>query len=68
MLDYLHEVNSTQGTASEKLIRDLSYRFQQEDKTCTMCGLPEPREQYDELQNQRSKYEPSEQLRLYDDV
>ena len=68
MLDYLHEGNSTQGTASEKLIRDLSYRFQQEDKTCTMYGLPEPREQYDELQNQRSKYEPSEQLRLYHEL
>jgi len=68
MLDYLHEVNSTQGTASEKLIRDLSHRFKQEDKTYTMYALPKTREQHDELQNQRSKYEPSEQLRLYDDV
>jgi len=65
MEDFLHEPNSTEASALEELIRDLSYRFQQEDKTCTMYGLPEPREQFDELQNQRYKYDPSKQPLLY---
>ena len=68
MEDFLHEPNSTEASALEELTRDLSYRFQQEDKTCTMYGLPEPREQFDELQNQRYKYDPSNQLLLYNQL
>jgi len=39
---------------------NLSYRSHQQDKACLMYGLPESREQYDELENHRSNYDPVE--------
>jgi len=64
-LDFLHEANTTQLIADQKLIKDLSYRFVMEEKTSTMYGFPEPTDHQSELDIERTKYSAAEQLALF---
>jgi len=64
-LDFLHEANTTQLIADQKLIKDLSYRFVMEEKTSTMYGFPEPTDHQSELDIERTKYNAAEQLALF---
>jgi len=64
-LDFLHEANTTQLIADQKLIKDLSYRFVMEEKTSTMYGFPEPTDHQSELDIERTKYIAAEQLALF---
>lgn len=47
--DFLHDLNTTQAIADQKLIKDLSFRFEMEGQTCSKYGFPEPTEHLSEL-------------------
>ena len=66
--DFLHEPYATQLLADQKLIKDLSYRFEMEEKTSKMYGFPEPHEHLSEVDIERARYNPQEQLRLFNSL
>jgi len=63
--DFLHDLNNTQAIADQKLIKDLSIRFEMEGQTCSKYGFPEPSEHLSELDIEKSRYSAAEQLLLF---
>ena len=63
--DFLHDLNTTQAIADQKLIKDLSIRFEMEGQTCSKYGFPEPSEHLSELDIEKSRYSAAEQLLLF---
>jgi len=55
----------TQVRANQNLLKVLSYTFRTEDKTNSMYGIPEPVEQFSEVDIEKSKCNRAEQLDLF---
>jgi len=66
--DFLHECSFNQHLADQRLLKDLSYRFKVEDKSSSMYGIPEPFQHISEIDVERSKYNSSHQLQVYNNL
>ena len=63
-----NDIALKQGQTRQYLLKDFSYRFRTEDKTNSIYGIPEPVEQFLEVDIEKSKYNRAEQLDLFNNL